>query len=117
MQMLKDLAIPFLIVSSLMLLDIVTGVIKGAKEKNLSSSIMREGAFHKTGSILCIVFGVAVDYGQSVLDLGITVPIAISLCTYISLMECGSIIENLGAINPELLGDKFRGIFQKLNNK
>lgn len=114
MQMLKDLAIPFLVVSSLMLLDIVTGVVKGAKEKNLSSSIMREGAFHKTGSMLCIVFGVAVDYGQTVLDLGITVPVALGLCTYIAVMECGSIIENLGAINPELLGDTFKGFFQKL---
>lgn len=105
----------YFITALFIVLDMVTGLIKAFKEKNYTSSIMREGLFHKCGSILCVVFGVLVDYAQTFVDIGVTVPVALSLCVYVILMEIGSIVENLCAINPEILPDKIKGFFAKLN--
>lgn len=105
----------YIVTACFILLDMITGVIKAFKEKNYTSSIMREGLFHKCGSIVCVVFGVLVDYAQNFLDLGFTVPIAIPICVYICLMEVGSIIENVCIINPGIMPEKLREYFQKLS--
>ena len=107
----------YVLTGAFILLDLVTGLIKAFKEKNYSSTIMRQGLYHKSGSILCILFGVLVDYSQAYLDLGINIPITLSVCAYICLMEIGSIIENVCAINPEIMPEKLREYFQKLSNK
>lgn len=104
----------YLMVACFIALDFITGLVKACKAKNYNSSTMREGLFHKCGSILCVVFGVMVDYGQQFIDLGITVPVASAICGYIILMECGSIIENIGAINPEIVPENLRQLFGKL---
>ena len=105
----------YIITACFILLDMVTGLIKAFKEKAYTSTIMREGLFHKCGSILLIVFGLLVDYAQTLIDLGVTVPVAFAICSYIVLMEVGSIVENLGKINPEIVPDKVKQYFTKLN--
>ena len=105
----------YVVTMAFIMLDMITGLIKAFKEKNYTSSIMREGLFHKCGSIICIVLGSLVDYAQRFIDLGVTVPVAISICIYISLMEIGSIIENVGKINPQIIPDKLKEYFQKLS--
>lgn len=105
----------YIITACFILFDLITGLIKAFKEKAYSSSVMREGLFHKCGSLLCIAFGVMVDYAQQFLDIGVTVPVAVSVCAYIVLMEIGSIIENVCAINPEILNDKLKQYFFKLS--
>lgn len=104
----------YVIVGLFILLDMVTGLIKAFKEKAYTSTIMREGLFHKCGSILCVAFGVLVDYTQTLVDIGVTVPVAVSICVYIILMEIGSVIENLCAINPDILPEKIKSFFAKL---
>ena len=106
----------YVITGSFILLDMLTGLIKAFKEKKYNSSVMREGLFHKAGSVLVIVFGCLVDYAQSFVDLGVTVPVALSLCAYIILMEIGSIIENIAVINPDILPDKIKVFFEKLSH-
>ena len=71
---------------------------------------MRQGLFHKTGELLCIALGILIQYAESYLDLGINLPVAAAICTYIALMEIGSAIENIGAINPEMVPSKLRAI-------
>ena len=44
------------------------------------------------------------------MDLGINLPVAAAICTYIVLMEIGSAVENIGAINPDLVPAKLRKI-------
>lgn len=97
------------------LLDLVTGITKGFMKKEFSSSVMREGLFHKLGSVLCIVFAILVDYAQGIIDLGVTIPVVPAVCSYIILMEIGSIIENICLINPEFMPDKLRSYFAKLS--
>ena len=105
----------YVIVGLFILLDMVTGLIKAFKEKSYTSTIMREGLFHKCGSVLCVAFGVLVDYTQTLVDIGVTVPVAIPVCVYIILMEIGSVIENICAINPDILPDKIKAFFSKLS--
>lgn len=105
----------YLITGFFILFDMVTGLIKAFKEKKYTSSIMREGLFHKTASILCVVFGGVVDYAQTFIDIGVTIPITIPICVYIILMEVGSIIENICSINPEIMPKKLITYFSKLN--
>lgn len=107
----------YTLTAGFILLDMVTGLVKAFKEKKYTSSVMREGLFHKCGSILCVVFGVLIDYAQGFLDLGVSVPVAVSVCAYIVLMEIGSIIENVCAINPEIMPDKLKSYFMKLSDK
>ena len=105
----------YIITALFILLDMVTGLIKAFKEKEYTSTIMREGLYHKVGSVLCVGFGVLVDYAQSLVDIGISVPVAISVCAYIIIMEIGSIIENVCKINPEIMPEKLKAYFQKLS--
>ncbi|MBO5715006.1 MAG: phage holin family protein [Clostridia bacterium] len=105
----------YIVTACFILLDMITGIIKAFKEKNYTSSIMREGLFHKAGSILIVAFGALVDYAQTFLDRGVNVPVAVSLCVYICLMEIGSVIENVCTINPDLMPDKLKAYFQKLS--
>lgn len=95
--------------------DLFTGVIKAFKEKTYTSSLMREGLFHKAGSILLIILALLADYAQTFIDLGLTVPLTIAVCTYIILMEIGSSIENIGRINPALIPEKIKPYFSKLS--
>lgn len=107
----------YIITGAFILLDMITGLIKAFKNKEYNSSIMREGLFHKAGSILVIVFGALVDYAQGYMDIGISIPVALSLCIYIVMMEIGSIIENVCLINPQILPDKLKSYFHKLVDK
>lgn len=96
------------------LFDLITGLIKAFKENNFESSIMRMGLFHKCGSLLCVVFGFGVDIAQQYMDLGVSVPVGSAVCIYISLMEIGSIIENISIINPDIVPKKLKSFFKKL---
>ena len=109
----------YLIVGCFIILDMLTGLVKAFKEQDYTSSIMREGLFHKCGSVLCILLGALTDYAQTLIDLGVTISVSTTICIYICLMEIGSIIENVSIINPEIMPDKLKGFFSKLseNNK
>lgn len=107
----------YIITALFITLDLVTGLIKAFKEKSYSSTVMREGLYHKSGSILCMLFGVLVDYAQSFVDLGISIPVAVSISVYIVLMEIGSIVENVCEINPEIMPEKLKNYFIKLSKK
>ena len=104
----------YVVTAGFIAMDMISGLIKALKEKKYTSSVMREGLFHKCGSILAVIFGVLVDYAQTFVDLGVTIPVAVSICAYIILMEVGSIIENIGKINPDILPEQLKGYFSKL---
>lgn len=89
-------------------------MIKAFRKKEFTSSLMREGLYHKGGSVLCMFLGIMAEQATRFFDLGITVPIASAFCTYIVLMEIGSIIENIGEINPSILPEKLKEHFARL---
>ena len=96
------------------LLDFITGIIKALKEKNLNSTTMREGLFHKLGSCIAIFLGILCEYSFNYFDIGVNAQVAYCICGYIVLMEIISIIENIGVINPELIPKELQKIFLKL---
>lgn len=107
----------FIITGVFIILDFATGLVKAFKNKCFTSTVMREGLFHKAGSILVIALGALVDFAQDYMDLGFTFPVAIPVCVYICLMETGSIIENVGEINPRIIPSKLQTYFHKLSTK
>lgn len=107
----------YLIANLFILLDFLTGITKALYKKEFTSSGMREGLFHKLGSLLAIACGALADYSQGFIDLGLTLPVAGAICTYIILMELGSIIENIGIINPNIVPKKIAQCFGKLEIK
>lgn len=87
-------------------LDFVTGLIKACKSSSFKSSMMREGLFHKMGEVLCVALAILIQVAEGYLNLGINLPVADATCAYIVLMEIGSALENICAINPELSAKK-----------
>lgn len=90
------------------LLDIVTGVLQSFINGNFKSSIMRKGGVRKLFLIVVIVFGVLLDFAQTIIELGFNVPACSGICAYIILMEIMSVIENInmgfpGSLPPALI--------------
>lgn len=92
-------------------LDVVSGIAKGAKQGQLSSSKMREGVWHKAGYVLIIALAVLIEVGSKHIDLGFTVPLAVPACVYIILSEVMSIFENATVLNPEIGGSGLSKLF------
>lgn len=99
------------------LLDIVTGLIKAFKTKTFTSSAMKQGLWSKCGSMLLILLGVIGEYGMKYIDLGISIPLLATFCSYISLMEIGSIIENIGQIDPRIVPSCIKKYFIKITDE
>lgn len=99
-------------VAALIGLDLATGLIQAVKNKNFKSSCMREGIFHKLGEVLEIALCFTVDYYAAYL--GMNIPFSLETCSiaYLSVMECGSIIENLSLIDKRMIPEKLRNLFE-----
>lgn len=93
--------------------DFATGIAKAAYSKQVSSTVMREGLYHKFAEILVIVLAGGIDVACEHLELGFDTPILAVTCCYIVLMEIASIIENIGAMNPDLANSPVFSIFKK----
>lgn len=104
---------PVFVVLVFIALDVVTGIAKAFATTGFDSSIMRQGFFHKLGEIFAVALSLIADIGLP--DIGVPLDIQLSglCCAYLVLMEIGSIIENIGAINPDLVGP-LNKIFAKL---
>lgn len=94
----------FVVVSALLFVcfDFLTGIIKAITNKNVSSTVMREGLLHKCAFVLVIILAIMCEAAMTHLDLGIKVPLIVPVCAYIILTEIASILENIADINPEL---------------
>lgn len=92
-------------------LDVLSGVAKGAKLGRLSSSKMREGIWRKAGYVLIITLAVLIEVGSKHIDLGFTVPLVVPACVCIILSEVMSIFENATVLNPEIGGSGLSKLF------
>lgn len=100
----------FAVVFCAMALDFLSGTVAAVLRKEWKSKIMREGLLHKCSLLLCVVLGVVLDMGQHYLELGISIPAYKCISAYITLMEAGSMIENVCKINPGLAPKKLRAV-------
>lgn len=94
------------------LLDILTGLAKGASQHDISSEKMKQGFWHKLAIIAALIVAGLLDAAAGAgLDLGFEVPVFEAACGYVVLMELFSILENISEINPELAGSRIFNLF------
>nr|DAG15870.1 MAG TPA: holin [Caudoviricetes sp.] len=86
-----------------MMVDVLTGVLKAFKNKELSSTKAREGIYKKASFILFVAFGYLADFAMDYVDMGFKFPAAVTISTLVILTEAISILENLGSVNPDLV--------------
>lgn len=102
----------------MMVFDIITGITAAWKNKDIQSTKMREGLFHKGSLILLIILAWVCElFVMHVPDLGITIPLVIPACIIIFAMELVSITENAAEINPELKDSKLLKLFNVSNDE
>jgi toxin secretion/phage lysis holin len=100
------------ILVAMMVIDIVTGILKGAKNKRLKSAIMHLGIIKKAGMLLAILFA-------SLLDILVndSMPIFRTLMVWLAIGNEGlSIIENLSALGvhvPAQIKDRLAQVVQE----
>ena len=95
----------------LMGLDILLGLAGAVKDRDVQSSKMREGLWHKAGSIGLIVLAYILEVAVDHVDLGLVFPGVLAVCGYIIVMEVGSCLENLVILNPELKHNPVMQVF------
>lgn len=99
------------ILVAIMIIDIITGFLKGIYQKNLQSRIMAKGIAKKTGIISALLLGFLLD---KFLNLGS--PLFTNLILGLSVgSEALSILENLDAIGvkvPQAVKDKVLSMTQ-----
>ena len=118
-------AIPFLVVCVWALFDVITGLTKAFSTNTYSSTKMREGLWHKAAIIAVCILAYALEMVTGLMDFsilpgweqGMTIPIVNAVTAYIVVMETGSIIENIVAINPELCDKSLLKFFGKFSEK
>lgn len=87
----------------LITLDVISGIVKGLYKKKLNSATMRKGFYRKLGEVLAVIVlliteNIGVQYDIGVLPSGV----CIAFCSYISIMEVISIVENICELNPKI---------------
>lgn len=99
------------VTAATVVVDVLSGVVKGAKLGTLSSSKGREGLYHKSTYVFVLAMAWLLELGQMHADLGFVMPLVAPACVYIILTETMSIVENVSEINPELKGSRLLGLF------
>lgn len=93
---------PLIVVIIFITFDIGTGWLKALSTGTADSSIMRKGLFHKLAEILAVLFGYTCEIVFPLVDINVSIPLAVGISTYIVIMETASIVENLAIMNPKL---------------
>lgn len=100
-------------VGTAIVFDVITGIIKAVKRGEFTSSVMREGLFHKVGEALAVCLAIFMEYYVRAYFPDITIPIVFFVSVYIIMMEIGSVIENIAVLNPDV-AKPLSTIFDKL---
>lgn len=95
------------------LFDTLTGFLKAAANHDIDSTALRKGLLHKLSEVVAIVFAFLCEYAVQYIHLGVEIPLVITVCGYIIIMEIISVLENIVEVNPEL-GKFFSKYLSKL---
>lgn len=89
----------------LIITDIICGVVAALRNRELCSSIARNGMYNKIGEAMFLFIGIIANEILAIPPfdtLGISPNIAYLVAVYIAWAELVSILENICKINPEL---------------
>lgn len=98
-------------------IDCVTGVTLALFENRVNSSKMREGGKHKFGELIALAFSLFISKALIIFNISVGFNITYVTCAYIFIMECISIMENIGKLNDKALPNKVKQLFEKLNKE
>lgn len=91
-----------LAVGTLIILDILSGLIKAICTQNISSAKLRQGAEHKGGFIILIAMSMVLQGLEKYVDLGFNPHLIMLVCIYLIITEITSICENIVIMIPSL---------------
>lgn len=91
--------------------DIISGLIAGAKNKDIESSKLRDGLFKKVGFIMCYAVAYIVDTYGTMIGFQISIAILPIIVLYVCTTELVSILENICKINPDILPERLMSMF------
>lgn len=100
--------------------DYLTGLIKACYKHEYKSEVMRQGLYHKVAEIATVAVMFYLQLGLPMIGIVIDFPFISFITLYIIVMELSSIIENIGEINPDLVGplsDVFEKVKQAKDDK
>ncbi len=106
-----------LAVFSGIIIDVVTGVIFAILTKSLNSTKMRQGGLHKIAEVIAVIFSAYAEHSMDMLEINVGFSIFKIVCSYLIVMECISIIENLGKMNPNVFPKKISKFFEKIRKE
>ena len=93
-------------------MDFITGLVKGVKNHDISSSKMRDGLFKKCGYLILYVICFMIDrYGANV-GLNLSFNTLTPVICYAVITEVISIVENIHGINPDIITSKIFDILK-----
>lgn len=102
------------ITAILIAMDYLSGIAAAASRRDLQSSKMREGLWHKLGEVGAILLAYLVAEEGHYIGLPYQIDLLIpAVLIWISVMEITSILENLAILNPDLASAGFLQIFKK----
>lgn len=99
----------------LIIIDFVSGVAAAASKGDVSSQAMRSGLWHKFAYVLIMFTAAVVDEMCTHIDIGISAPIFIPVCTGICFIEVTSTLENCMELNPKIKSSKILEKFRVFN--
>ena len=94
-----------IVCGTLIIMDIVCGVVAALRNRELCSSIAREGMYNKIGEAMFLLIGIIANELLAIPPfdaIGISPDIACLVAVYIAWAELVSILENICKINPDL---------------
>ena len=105
-----------LITCVMIVLDVVFGFAGAIKQKDVQSSKLRDGLWHKAGFMGLITLAYVIQYTAQHAELGFDVPSVMAVCVYVIVTEVVSVFENLCVLNPNLVDSPLGAIFRKAPN-
>lgn len=104
----------FVVACAMMALDVISGFLAACANKEVDSSAMRRGIYHKVLEVVllfaCLVIEVA---SATYIELPVDVPAYEVVAGYIIVMELTSILENVGKGNPAFADSPVFKLFKK----
>lgn len=91
-------------VTILIALDLISGIAKAAMKKEIKSSALRVGLWHKFAYVLLIILAYVIQKLCSISDIGLgfTPPSLLVVLVWVAITEILSVYENLCEINPDI---------------
>lgn len=100
------------ITAAMIVLDVVVGFAGAVRDKDVQSSKLRDGLWHKAGFVGLIVLAYVIQYAAAYAELGFDVPTVMAVCVYVIVTEAVSVFENLCVLNPHLVNSPMGAIFR-----